>query len=53
LRRYQKMQYVVPIVFLAIVSLYIGFGAEHIQQVSLRIASEVFDKQAYFDAVFK
>ncbi|MCH8535526.1 MAG: Na+/H+ antiporter subunit D [Flavobacteriaceae bacterium] len=53
LRSYQKMQYVVPIVFLALVSLYIGFGAEHIQQVSTRIATEVLDKQTYFNAVFK
>lgn len=52
LKPYQKLQYVVPVVFLAIVSLYIGFRAEHIQQVSLRIASELLNKQAYFEAVF-
>lgn len=47
----KKMQLVAPIVFLSIVSLYIGFGAEHIQQVSARVASELMDNQQYIDAV--
>ena len=48
-----KMQLVAPIVFLSLVSLYIGFGAEHVQQLSSRVASELMDSQQYIDAVFK
>jgi multicomponent Na+:H+ antiporter subunit D len=48
-----KMQLVAPIVFLSLVSLYIGFGAEHVQQLSSRVASELMDRQQYIDAVFK
>jgi multicomponent Na+:H+ antiporter subunit D len=44
---------IVPIVFLSFTSLYIGFGAEHIQQVAMRIARELLDNQAYIDAVLK
>ncbi|MGM0635716.1 MAG: proton-conducting transporter membrane subunit [Bacteroidota bacterium] len=53
LRNLQKAQFVVPIAFLALVSLYIGFGAEHIQQLSQRIAGELMNNQVYIDAVFK
>jgi multicomponent Na+:H+ antiporter subunit D len=48
-----KIQLVAPIVFLSLVSLYIGFGAEHVQQLSSRVASELMDSQQYIDAVFK
>ncbi len=48
-----KMQLVAPIVFLSLVSLYIGFGAEHVQQLSSRVATELMDRQQYIDAVFK
>src|SRR5690606_15934238 len=48
-----KIEMVVPIVFLAFVSLYIGFGAENIQQLSLRIADELFNSQQYIQAVLK
>jgi multicomponent Na+:H+ antiporter subunit D len=47
----QKVQMVAPIVFLAIVSLYIGFAAENIQQLASRIAFELMDNQEYIDAV--
>ncbi len=49
----RKAQMVIPIVFLALVSLYIGFGAEHIQQVSNRVAGELMNNQLYIEAVFK
>jgi multicomponent Na+:H+ antiporter subunit D len=53
LKPIQKVQLIFPIAFLSIVSLYIGFGAEPIQQLSERIASELMDNQQYIDAVFK
>jgi multicomponent Na+:H+ antiporter subunit D len=49
----QKWQFVTPIVLLALISLYIGFGAEHIQTLSLRIANDIFDSQNYINAVLK
>ncbi|MFO7720586.1 MAG: proton-conducting transporter membrane subunit [Gillisia sp.] len=49
----RKIQLVAPIVFLSIISLYIGFGAEHVQQLSARVAGELMDNQQYIDAVFK
>ena len=36
---------------LALVSLYIGFGAEHIQTLASRIANELLTPDAYLDAV--
>ena len=42
---------IAPMIFLSLVSLYIGFGAEHIQQVSSRVASELIDNQQYIEAV--
>ncbi|CAN5177242.1 Na+/H+ antiporter subunit D [soil metagenome] len=47
----RKAQMVAPIIFLSLISLYIGFGAEHIQQVSTRIAGELMDNQQYINAV--
>lgn len=47
----RKMGFVAPIVFLSIVSLYIGFGAENIQILSSRVAQELMDNQLYIDAV--
>lgn len=49
----RKTQIIAPIIFLSLVSLYIGFGAEHIQQLSARVAGELMDNQQYIDAVFK
>ncbi|MBZ9729835.1 Na+/H+ antiporter subunit D [Salegentibacter sp. JZCK2] len=51
IKNIKKVQIIVPIVFLSLVSLYIGFGAEHIQTLSTRIASELMDNQQYIDAV--
>lgn len=51
LRNVRKIQLVAPIIFLSLISLYIGFGAEHIQQLSGRIANELVNKQQYIDAV--
>lgn len=42
---------VVPIAFLALVSLYIGFGAEHIVLLVDRIATEMLDPSQYVRAV--
>ncbi len=52
LNNIRKSQLIVPIIFLSLVSLYIGFGAEHIQQLSARVAGELMDNQQYIDAVF-
>ncbi|PKD21865.1 cation:proton antiporter [Salegentibacter salinarum] len=51
IKNIKRVQIIVPIVFLSLVSLYIGFGAEHIQTLSARIASELMDNQQYIDAV--
>jgi len=47
----RKLQMLLPIVFLTGVSLYIGFGAESIQQLSARIAGELMNSQQYIEAV--
>ena len=47
----RKLQMLLPIVFLTGVSLYIGFGAESIQQLSTRIAGELMNSQQYIEAV--
>ena len=49
----KRLQFVVPVAMLSIVSLYIGFGAEHIQELSARIADELVNNQGYIDAVLK
>ena len=51
LKKVRKAQMIAPIVFLSLVSLYIGFGAEQIQKVSLRVADELIDNQQYIEAV--
>ncbi len=48
----RKAQFIAPIIYLSIVSLYIGFGAEHIQELSSRVANELVNNQHYIDAVF-
>jgi len=53
LRNLQKAQFVVPILILAVFSLYIGFGAEHIQQLASEIAHDLKNNQSYIDAVLK
>ena len=49
----KKTQMIAPIIFLSIVTLYIGFGAENIQRLSSRIAFELMDNQEYINAVLQ
>jgi multicomponent Na+:H+ antiporter subunit D len=51
LSRYKKLMLVLPVVLLAGVSLYIGFGAENIMRVSHHIAGELKDTTPYIKAV--
>ncbi|GAA0754784.1 proton-conducting transporter transmembrane domain-containing protein [Psychroflexus lacisalsi] len=53
LRLGQKFTFVFPVAFLTFVTLYIGFGAEHIQQLSQRIATELMNNEMYINAVLK
>lgn len=53
LRKFQKIQFIAPIVLLTFVSLYIGFGANHIQDLSSRIANEIINNEHYINAVLK
>jgi len=46
-----KFLLVFPVVFLTMVSLYIGFGAEHIMIISKHIAAEMMDTSSYIHAV--
>lgn len=48
---FQKSLLVVPIVMLALVSLYIGLGAENIVLVAKHIAAEMMDTTPYIEAV--
>ncbi|MCC5923743.1 MAG: Na+/H+ antiporter subunit D [Crocinitomicaceae bacterium] len=49
----EKRILVIPILLLAIVSLYFGLFAEHIQQLSARIADELINNQTYIETVFR
>ena len=51
LRPLQKWRFVTPVLFLALVSLYIGFGAEHIQTLSMKIAEDLMNPEHYINAV--
>jgi len=51
LNKREQFSLVFAIAILAFVSLYIGFGAEHIQNLSSRIATELTTSQIYLDAV--
>ncbi len=53
LTKMKKTQMMAPIIFLSIVSLYLGFGAENIQALSERIAFELMDNQEYINAVLR
>ena len=53
LRNIQKAQFVVPISILAIISLYIGFGAEHVQNLVSEIAHDLKNNESYINAVLK
>ncbi|WP_424492519.1 proton-conducting transporter membrane subunit [Salinimicrobium sp. GXAS 041] len=52
LRSYRKVQILGPIVFLSIVTLYVGFGAENIQELATRISFELLNSEGYIEAVF-
>ncbi len=51
LKPFKQRAMVVPIILLAGVSLYIGFGAEHIILLSKQIAAELMEPSAYIEAV--
>ncbi len=51
LSKSQQAGMVAPIVLLAAVSLYIGFGAGQVQMVAERISNELSNTQGYIDAV--
>ncbi len=47
----KKIQILGPIAFLAFISLYIGFGAENIQQLAERVGTELMNNQLYIESV--
>ena len=53
LSKIQKSQMIAPIIVLAVISLYIGFGAQNIQNLAERIAFELVDNQEYINAVLR
>lgn len=53
LKPYKKAQIIFPIIFLSLVTLYVGFGAENIQELSSRISFELLHPEAYINAVFR
>ena len=50
---FKRWQFIFPVAMLSIVSLYIGFGAEHIQELSARIADELVNTEGYINTVLK
>ncbi len=51
LSTYEKSLLVVPVALLALVSLYIGLGAENIALIAKHIAAEMMDTSPYIEAV--
>jgi multicomponent Na+:H+ antiporter subunit D len=51
LTRSKKTMLVAPVIFLALITLYIGFGAENILKVSRHIAGELMNTSPYVKAV--
>lgn len=49
----KKVKIIIPIVFLAVITLYISFSAEQIQILSQKITSEVMSNTNYIKAVFE
>lgn len=47
----RRVFYILPVVLLSLVSLYIGFGAEHIQNLSERVAIDLIDNRSYVETV--
>lgn len=51
LKKYKKVQMIAPLVFLSLVTLYVGFGAENIQELANRVSNELMDNRDYIQAV--
>lgn len=51
MKQKDKLQLVLPVVFLSLIILYIGFGAENIMELSNRIANELMNTENYIEAV--
>lgn len=51
LPKQKKVMLILPVVALAAVSLFIGFGAEYIMQISQKIAAEMINTEPYIKAV--
>ncbi|NEN24668.1 Na+/H+ antiporter subunit D [Cryomorpha ignava] len=51
LRKRRKVAILFPVVFLTLVTLYIGFGAESVNTLATRIAGELINVQPYIDTV--
>lgn len=49
----RKLRMVAPVVFLSVLTLYVGFGAEHIQELANRIAYELMNPEGYINIVLK
>jgi multicomponent Na+:H+ antiporter subunit D len=49
----ERFSLILSMAILTFVTLYIGFGAEHIQLLSNRIASELMNTENYIEAVLK
>lgn len=49
----QRILLIIPIIFLSLITLYIGLGAENIFRLSNHIASELMDTSAYVNAVLR
>lgn len=49
----QQWAYIIPMLLLAVVSLYIGLGANRIITLSQRIATELVDPSSYIQVVFQ
>jgi multicomponent Na+:H+ antiporter subunit D len=47
----QRAMLIIPILFLSLITLYIGLGAENIFRLSNHIAAELMDTSAYIHAV--
>jgi multicomponent Na+:H+ antiporter subunit D len=51
LSTYKKMYLILPVIFLSVVSLYLGFAAENMIVLSQRIATELLDPTVYIETV--
>jgi len=49
--RTRKTFVLIPVIMLAVVSLYVGFGAEHINTLAERVAGELLDTKPYIQTV--